>query len=279
MLQQVRVKLLFGPYQMPKCKIGRALPCRIRGRACVQGITAAPMQWPYTFRSRVNRRPSVIVCGDLVRALRSESAAAIAYWWGVSLCTVWRWRSELGVERFTEGTRDLYRRWMPEKIDEEAIRRQRATLHAPEINAKRGAALRGRPRPAHVKRALLKANKGRKASAETRRRMSEAWYPRGPREGDWTPDEDALLGTVRDSEVAARTRRTMVAVVLRRRRLGIANFKKRKPGCKVPHWTAALDRQLGTLPDSVLARQLGCTPAVIRNRRRKLKVPRYRRRA
>jgi hypothetical protein len=272
MLEEVRCKLLFGPYRMPKCRVGKMIACRVRGPVRVEGITAAPMQWPFTFRSRVCRLPSVIVCGDLVRALRRESVAAIAYWWGVSTCTVWRWRAEIGVEQFTEGTRDLYRRWMPDKLDEEAIRKQRDSNRSPEANAKRGAALRGRPRPEHVKQALLKANKGRKVSAKTRRRMSEAWRPR-PKETDWKPEEDVLLGTMRDSEIARRTGRSLHAIRARRQRLGIANFKQRKPKCKVPHWTRKLDRQLGTMQDHLLAEKLGCTPTVIRNRRRKLNVP------
>jgi hypothetical protein len=277
MLEQVRCKLLFGPYRMPKCRVGKMIACRIRGPVRIEGITAAPMQWPFTFRSRVCRLPSVIVCGDLVRALRRESVAAIAYWWGVSTCTVWRWRAEIGVEQFTEGTRDLYRRWMPDKLDEEAIRKQRESNRSPEANAKRAAALRGRPMPDHVRQALLKANKGRKVSAETRRRRSEAWRPI-PKETDWKPEEDALLGTIPDIDVSRQTGRTLAAVRLRRKRRGIANYKKRKPMCKSPRWTKKRDALLGTMMDHLLAEKLDCTARVIRNRRRKLGVTSFRRR-
>jgi hypothetical protein len=80
----------------------------------------------------------------------------------------------------------------------------------------------------HVKQALLKANKGRKVSAETRRRRCEAGG-RIPKETDWKPEEDVLLGTIPDVDVSRRTRHTLAAVHLRRKRRGIANYKKRKP--------------------------------------------------
>jgi hypothetical protein len=276
MLQQERTKLLFGPYRVPKCRVGGSLVCRMRGKVRVTGIMDAPMQWPYTPRSRKCPRPSVIVCGDLVRALRRESATAIAYWWGVSICTVWRWRISLGVEQFTEGTRDLCRRWLPEKLDEEALQNQKKALRSPECMAKRAASLRGKPMPAKVKRALLKANRGRKHSAEACRNMSEAQKRRPPHENAWVPDEIALLGTMRDSEIAKRTGRTIPAVRSRRRLLGIANFFKRKPRSQAPRWTPNMDKLMGTMPDPVLAQKLKTSHAIIVNRRRKLKVPPFR---
>ena len=43
-----RVKLLAGPYRMPRCKVGRALRCSLRGKVHVAGIHEAPIPWPYT---------------------------------------------------------------------------------------------------------------------------------------------------------------------------------------------------------------------------------------
>jgi hypothetical protein len=50
----------------------------------------------------------------------------------------------------------------------------------------------------------------------------------GPR---WTPAELALLGTLPDEEVAAPIGKTLAAVSLKRRRLGIANpgDRRRRP--------------------------------------------------
>jgi hypothetical protein len=45
---------------------------------------------------------------ELARAVRTELAAAVRYWWGVSEGVVWRWRKALGVTRTNnEGTRRL----------------------------------------------------------------------------------------------------------------------------------------------------------------------------
>jgi hypothetical protein len=179
MHERDRVKLLFGPCRMPVCKVGRALRCRICVRAVVRGISAAPIQWPHTWRNNIDRRPSLILCGDLVRAVRRESGTAVAHWWGVSKLTVWKWRKALGVERRTEGTVDLQRRGMPDHFDDAARQRALASTKRPERNAKIAAPVRGKPRPPHVLEALRRANKGRGLSADQRRKMSEAHKRRG----------------------------------------------------------------------------------------------------
>ena len=38
MLEQERVKLLFGPYRTPKCKVGRRLRCAMRGKITVKDV-------------------------------------------------------------------------------------------------------------------------------------------------------------------------------------------------------------------------------------------------
>src|SRR6185295_16487749 len=107
MLERDRVKLLFGPYRMPRCRVGGFLKCSVRGRVRVYGIHEGPIQWPYTVRRIGGGRPMLIVCGDLARAVRRESEIAVAHWWGVSQTTVWKWRKELGVEATNKGTSAL----------------------------------------------------------------------------------------------------------------------------------------------------------------------------
>jgi hypothetical protein len=41
MLPAIRFKLLFGPYKMPRCKIGGTLKCRRRGKVRVVAISDA----------------------------------------------------------------------------------------------------------------------------------------------------------------------------------------------------------------------------------------------
>jgi hypothetical protein len=199
MLKQERVKLLFGPYQMPKCKVGGRLRCAMRGKVTVAGLSDAPIQWPYVPQHGGNGHCSLILCGDLIRAVRRESETAVAYWWGISAQTVWKWRKALGVASQTEGTSDLLSRWAPETVlDEEVTRKRMKAMKSPERAAKIAAARRGKPRPQSVIEALRKANTGKTASEATRRKMSEAHKRRGaipPAIGGplWTKEEDALL--------------------------------------------------------------------------------------
>jgi hypothetical protein len=99
------------------------------------------------------------------------------------------------------------------------LRKAQVQAGDPRRNAKIAAALKGRPKPPHFAEAVARANRGKKASAETRRKMSEAQrrrhaapVPRRPGE----PWEDALLGVVPDAEVARRTGRREDAVHSRR---------------------------------------------------------------
>ena len=86
-----RVKLLLGPYLPPRTRPGRSLVCHLRGKVTVRSISDAPIQWPCTWRHAIDRRPSIILCGDLVRAVRTESAAPIMYHWGVGHSTLAKW--------------------------------------------------------------------------------------------------------------------------------------------------------------------------------------------
>lgn len=98
--------LIGGPYSAPPGGAGDSLTCRIRGRVAIAGHSTAPIPWPFTFAS--SSRPTFIFCGDLVRAVETESREAVAHWWGVSLETVRLWRRALGVGRMTPGTTAIW---------------------------------------------------------------------------------------------------------------------------------------------------------------------------
>jgi hypothetical protein len=74
--------LRFGPYRMPRFKIGDRLDCQYAGTVRVVAVSDAPQPWPLgvIWGHRIS-----IVCGDLVRAIKSESAGDIAEAWGVSM--------------------------------------------------------------------------------------------------------------------------------------------------------------------------------------------------
>jgi hypothetical protein len=81
----------------------------------------------------------------------------------------------------------------------------------------------------------------------------------------WLPEEEALLGTVPDAEVARRLGRPHTSVSAHRRHLGIASPQQR--------WTAEADALLGTIPDRELAQRLGRTVKAIARRRERLRIP------
>ena len=116
--------LIAGPYAPPKCKAGRPLACRLRGDVIVAGLTDAPIAWPYT--AGVGGQRKLILCGDLERAVQTESVQALCHHWGVSRWLVQDWRRALGVGRFTEGTTELWRRLAPSRLDTEARRKGQA---------------------------------------------------------------------------------------------------------------------------------------------------------
>ncbi len=66
----------------------------------------------------------------------------------------------------------------------------------------------------------------------------------------WAADEERLLGTVSDQDLARRLGRSLRAISLRRRKLRIPKFhSQRRP------WTQAEDALLGTMSDRKFARK------------------------
>ena len=200
---------LLDTYKTPRFRYGRQVFCELRGWVTVVGLTEAPIPWPVGKRGRGK---SLILYGDLEKAVRRESAQAVAHWWGVSAQTVSKWRQALDVPRATEGTSRLHRAYAAEPW----ARRAREQL---------AASRRGKPRPPHVREAVRNARLGTHHSEESRRKISEAHRRRGTRPPaagrPWTAEEDALLHRLTPAEVAERTGRTLRAVWHRRQALGL----------------------------------------------------------
>jgi hypothetical protein len=169
-----RFRLLHGPYAPPKCRIGGWLKCRLRGRVKVVAISDGRIQWPMARRAG-GGAAVLILCGDLVKAVRQESTQAVQHHWEVKKDTVWNWRKALGVEGNNEGTRQLRsRQWTDGGVGEASRPGREATFHSPDRAAKISAAKRGKPRPPHVAKMLRNGFKGRKHTAAARRKMREA---------------------------------------------------------------------------------------------------------
>src|SRR5439155_2849784 len=89
----------------------------------------------------------------------------------------------------------------------------------------------------------------------------------------WTAEQDALLGTMRDEQIAQRLHRTPAAVEGRRLKLGIFlpdELRARRAPFK---WTTRELSLLGRVSDDEAARRIGCTPAMAHKKRLKLRIP------
>lgn len=185
-------QLLHGPYTPPRLQIGERTECLLRDRlVVVTSWTDAPISWPRCQPVGQRGGCGLLLAGDLVHAVRCESALAVGYWWGVSEGVVWRWRKALAVGRMdSEGSRLLI---------EAASLKGAAAVQEHEWTAKERRARR---------RKAIELDLGR--------HLPTGYH--GPR---WTKKQLALLGTMSDADVAAIVGRTVTAVRVRRTQLGI----------------------------------------------------------
>src|SRR5438874_1423205 len=77
MTDRERFRLRFGPYEPPRTDFGRWLTCEMRGKVKVGRFSHGPIPWPRKWRTN-----SLILCGDLARAVRKEAVQAVAWHWG-----------------------------------------------------------------------------------------------------------------------------------------------------------------------------------------------------
>lgn len=189
-----RHPLLFGPYSAPRVKIGDVVFCEFRGRVVVVGSHEARICWPVGLPVYGDKSSkSIILYGDLVRAVRNEAAETLKYWWGVSKGTVTKWRQTLSVGRVTAGTRTLLSEAnsTPERL--EFVRRMSDKAASFEVRLKTVQA------------------------AEARGYYNSSALP-------WPEEHVAMLGTMSDRDVARRIGRPAGAVAWHRRKLSIPPF-------------------------------------------------------
>jgi len=208
--------------------MGTILSCESRDcDVIVVGYSDGPIPWPVG-RRRGSGSRSLVLFGDLARAVRLESALAIGHWWGVGRSAVARWRKALSVELANPGTHRLRSAYAHEPWAVRALRKAVQKARGPEARRKMGDARRGKPLPPHVSEAVARANRRRRVTAATRARISEtrrAIVARGeyhyPNGRAWTAREDKLVRTLAAADAARRTGRTLASVYSRRQVLGI----------------------------------------------------------
>ena len=274
MKQEERCRLWFGPYDPPKTRRGKFLVCESRGTVKVGGYSDGLIPWPVKWRTR----KSLILCGDLVKAVTLESRLAVAYHWRVSTHTVQSWRRVLAVEPYTPGSQRLMRATAREIASPRRLR-QLSELARPMSRQPKSRQWKRRMSqiiririvrdgPIHPDRPLWRPEEdkllgtnsdatiakklGRTPDAIRTRRCAlgiPLQHRIGP--GEWTRDEEKVLGTVSDAEAARILCRGERGVQLRRQSLGIAAFaQKHRP------WTSREDALLGAMPDRALAKKL-----------------------
>jgi hypothetical protein len=284
--------LLAGPYTPPHLRRGDRTTCFYRDAdVVVTSWTSAPIPWPRCCRPGTHGGGSgLLVTEELARAVRSESAAAVGYWWGVSEGVVWRWRKALGVGQMdSPGTRQARQAAAVRggrTVRDQAIRRRRAlglrvpvgeltSNIAPPWSAEEDELVRtlapqeaacrtGRPVRAVYGRRQQLRQQGKGSTAGGQDRLGRHPPPARHRwsEDGWKPEEVALLGTMPDEELARQLGRSVGAVGLKRRREGIPNAKD------VPRpWTAAEDEAVRTLAPVEAAMRTGRTLTAVYSRR------------
>jgi hypothetical protein len=194
----------------------------------ITGMTDAPIPWPTGRRGSGGKR-SLIIFKGLAKAVRRESEQAICHWFGVCATTVWKWRKALSVQQANEGTRRLLEANYAEHGD---AMRALGVLKArdPKRCRKISEAMRGKPKPPHVLKAMHEARRGLPHTKEARQRMSETHRQRGtlvPGTIPWTAEQDELVRTLPAEDAARRTGRSLVAVYKRRFRLGVPDGRRR----------------------------------------------------
>lgn len=129
--------LVGGPYRAVRVRPGHTVVCLIRGEVEVHGVTEGarstadgPLAWPYVEPCPGTGRLTLLLLGDLARAVRVESVQAVCHYWGVSRYTVRRWRRALGVGRMTAGTRALWAELAPTRLGRDARARGGAAASA-----------------------------------------------------------------------------------------------------------------------------------------------------
>jgi hypothetical protein len=192
-----RFKLLRSPYEAPPLRRGHRATCLYRDcDVVVTSWTNARISWPRCRAVGSRGGSGLLVDTELLRAIRTESAAAIKHWWGVGTKAVWNWRKAIGItQRGTEGSVRLHR-----KLSETGASRMRGKRLPKAFVKRRGAARRAK---GYV--------------------VPDRWAVDG-----WKWQQVALLGRMSDEIVAKKTSRSVNAVRLKRTRLGIPTTKNRR---------------------------------------------------
>ena len=217
----------------------------VRGKVQFSHFTNARIPWPkYKKESTQSGGGSggFVLCGDLVRALKDESATAIAYHWGVCHGTIVNWRLVLDLKGRSPGSQRLV------DIGVELACR-------PEGRAKQSLAMQGkvlsRTHKTHLF-AAMKAGWKKRYKARRKAYRETGRFPPTTKSDPWIPEEIKLLATCPTDKLARIIKRAPQSIQAKRCSLGIrppASAKRRS-------WEKSELAILGTDTDCVIAKRL-----------------------
>lgn len=191
--------LLHGPYKAPAVLVGDRVDCLYRGAdVIITAWTDAHIPWPRCRAVSSRGGSGLLMDAELARAVRTESAAAVGYWFGVGTHAVWHWRKALGVTRTNN-----------------------PATHSLTVEAATQGGAASAERGITTEERQLRSRNARRLKLISHARAVEA-------RRHWTPEELALLGTVSDEDVAARIGRGVDAVRIMRTRRGIPSARDRR---------------------------------------------------
>lgn len=197
--QEERVRFVGGPYSPPLVEQGGWLRCEIKGRMQVGGYTNALIPWP----TAIGHARQLIICADLLRALRTESRVSVCFHFGISPQTVSDLRNKLGIERFTAGSMRLFWR----NIDLARTDEARAKLSRTHEGRTDTMTAEDRERLRQIQRKPKSEEWKRKMAIFWRRRFETLGAPE-----KWSKEELELIGTMSDRELARVLDRSLASV-------------------------------------------------------------------
>lgn len=224
-------RLYFGPYSTPRYRIGQAVHCERFGDVVIVGTSNGRIAWPLGRRRGSGGRASLVLYGDLAKAVTRETREAVCFWWGCSGAAANAMRKALDVPRVTAGWSNRNREIEQMPAVKAGRRKAWAKARDPERRRKIAEARAGKPRSAELAATMRRHMLGRRLPESTRAKMSDAHRKRGTRPSwlnpEWSAHEDEFVRTLPAQAAAARTGRTLAAVYSRRNVLQVADGRNR----------------------------------------------------
>jgi hypothetical protein len=224
-------RFYFGPYTTPRYRIGQHVHCERFGDVVIVGTSNGRIAWPVARRPGARGRASLVLYGDLARAVRQETGLAIKYWFGAGTSAVDFMRKALDVPQVNPGTLTRMRELTNLPAFKAMQLKAWSKARDPERRRKIAEARRGVKRSPVTVEKIAASLRGKRRSTAAKQKHSETNRARGIRppwlQPAWSEAEYEMLRTLPAVKVAKRTGRTLSAVYSQRSILGLPDARRR----------------------------------------------------